>query len=109
MPAALSYNLSASSKFNWNYLTTEQKNVKNRRFVWPRGKCLGGSSSLNAMVYVRGHPEDFQNWAKLTGDDKWSYEQLLPYFKKAQNHENGGDLYRGANGVGLKSSGYEFS
>ena len=54
--------------------------------VWPRGKQLGGSSGLNFMIYSRGHPLDYDNWANLTGDPTWRYENVLPYFKKSLNY-----------------------
>ena len=54
--------------------------------TWPRGKSLGGSSNLNYMLYVRGHPLDYDNWANLTGDLTWSYENVLPYFKKSLDY-----------------------
>ena len=55
--------------------------------MFPRGKLLGGSSNLNFMIYMRGCPHDFDNWANLTGDPSWKYENLLPYFKKMENYE----------------------
>ena len=64
---------------------------------WPRGRVWGGSSSLNAMAYVRGHAEDYNRWQR-EGASGWSYEDCLPYFKKAQSHELGGDDYRGGDG-----------
>ena len=64
---------------------------------WPRGRVWGGSSSLNAMVYIRGHPLDYDTWEKM-GAHGWNYQNCLPYFKKAQNHELGPDDYRGGSG-----------
>ncbi|XP_077181650.1 choline dehydrogenase, mitochondrial [Paroedura picta] len=96
MPAALTYNL-CDEKYNWYYHTTPQKHMDNRILYWPRGRVWGGSSSLNAMVYIRGHAEDYNRWSK-EGAVGWGYEFCLPYFKKAQTHELGGDLYRGENG-----------
>jgi len=96
MPAALTYNLS-SDRVNWFYHTEPQQHVDNRVMYWPRGKVWGGSSSLNAMVYVRGHALDFDRW-EAEGAAGWSYAHCLPYFKKAQNHELGGDVYRGGKG-----------
>ena len=96
MPAALTYNL-CDDKYNWFYHTVPQKNVNNRVMYWPRGKVWGGSSSLNAMVYVRGHALDYDRWEE-EGASGWSYQNCLPYFKKAQNHEFGEDLYRGGSG-----------
>lgn len=96
MPAALMYNL-CDDKYNWFYHTEPQKHVDNRVMYWPRGRVWGGSSSLNAMVYVRGHAEDYNRW-NAQGATGWDYAHCLPYFKKAQTHELGPDDYRGGNG-----------
>ena len=96
MPAALTYNL-CDEKYNWYYHTEPQAYMNNRVMYWPRGRVLGGSSSLNAMVYVRGHAFDYDRWQEEGAED-WSYADCLPYFKKAQNHELGGNLYRGDSG-----------
>nr|XP_056719453.1 choline dehydrogenase, mitochondrial [Euleptes europaea] len=96
MPAALTYNL-CDDKYNWYYHTTPQKHMDNRIMYWPRGRVWGGSSSLNAMVYIRGHAEDYNRWSR-EGAVGWDYEFCLPYFKKAQTHELGADPYRGGNG-----------
>ena len=85
------------TRYNWYYHTVPQKNVNNRRMYWPRGRVWGGSSSLNAMVYVRGHAEDYNRWA-VEGAAGWSYEEVLPYFKKAQTHSEGAGEYRGGEG-----------
>lgn len=71
--------------------------MNNRKLYWPRGKVLGGSSALNAMVYIRGHAEDYNRWER-EGATGWSYEDCLPYFRKAQNHQLGEDEYRGGDG-----------
>ncbi|EJW81295.1 GMC oxidoreductase [Wuchereria bancrofti] len=99
MPAALMYNL-CDDKYNWFYYTQPQKNMNGRTVYWPRGRVWGGSSTLNAMVYVRGHPLDYDRWEQEGATD-WSYKNVLPYFKKAQTHElskGPSDLYRGWNG-----------
>ncbi|DBA04856.1 TPA: hypothetical protein N0F65_004493 [Lagenidium giganteum] len=96
MPAALTFNL-ADDKYNWFYYTEPQKNLNNRRLPWPRGRVLGGSSSLNAMVYIRGHAQDYNDWED-SGAKGWSYADCLPYFRKAQTHELGADDYRGGEG-----------
>src|SRR6266852_3101597 len=96
MPAALTYNLSGD-KYNWAYETEAQPHMDGRRLYWPRGRVLGGSSSLNAMVYVRGHALDYDRWAG-NGLLQWSYAHVLPYFKRAETCERGGDAYRGDSG-----------
>ncbi len=96
MPAALVANLS-DDKYNWFYHTEPQAHMDGRRLYWPRGRVLGGSSSLNAMVYVRGHALDYQRWADQ-GAQGWSYAEVLPYFRRAQAHGLGGDDYRGGDG-----------
>jgi choline dehydrogenase len=96
MPAALTYNL-ADDKYNWYYETEAQTGMDQRRLYWPRGRVLGGSSSLNAMVYVRGHALDYDRWAAqdLPG---WSYADVLPYFRKAETWQNNANDYRGGDG-----------
>ncbi|XP_077970441.1 choline dehydrogenase, mitochondrial-like [Styela clava] len=96
MPAALTYNL-CDDKYNWYYHTTPQKNVDNRVMYWPRGRVWGGSSSLNAMVYIRGHAFDYNRWQD-EGAEGWDYDHCLPYFKKAQTHQLGADTYKGGDG-----------
>jgi len=96
MPGILKYNLS-HDKYNWYYKTKPQKHVNSREIYWPRGRVLGGSSSVNGMVYVRGHPFDYDRWEK-EGASGWSYASCLPYFKKSQTHEFGENLYRGGDG-----------
>ncbi|HLJ19349.1 MAG TPA: choline dehydrogenase [Stellaceae bacterium] len=96
MPAALTYNL-CDTKYNWSYETEPQPHMDGRRMYWPRGRVLGGSSSLNAMVYVRGHALDYDRWAG-NGLPEWSYAHVLPYFKRAETYARGGDDYRGDSG-----------
>lgn len=95
MPSALTYNIS-NEKYDWNYKTEPQVNLGNRRLTWPRGKLLGGSSSLNAMCYIRGNPLDYERWSEVVPE--WGYLNVLPYFKKAQTHQLGENEYRGGNG-----------
>ncbi len=85
------------SPLDWAYETEEQPHLNNRRLYWPRGKVLGGSSSINAMVYIRGNRRDYDHWSEL-GNDGWSYEDVLPYFKKAENEERGASEYHGTGG-----------
>ncbi|ELU02813.1 hypothetical protein CAPTEDRAFT_227583 [Capitella teleta] len=96
MPAALMYTLT-NPKYNWCYYTEPQKHMNNRKMYWPRGKVLGGCSSHNAMVYMRGHAYDYDRWEK-EGAAGWSYADVLPYFKRSQTHEYGEDEYRGGDG-----------
>ncbi|KAJ8257518.1 hypothetical protein GJAV_G00186460 [Gymnothorax javanicus] len=96
MPAALTYNL-CDDRYNWFYHTQPQKHMDGRVMYWPRGRVWGGSSSLNAMVYIRGHAEDYNRWQK-EGAIGWDYDHCLPYFRKAQTHELGADQYRGGDG-----------
>ena len=89
--------LMMSKTLNWRYYTEPQAGLYGRRLFWPRGKTLGGSSSSNAMVYTRGHRSDYDHWAAL-GNRGWSYADLLPIFKRAQNHEPGADEFHGGGG-----------
>jgi len=96
MPAALTYNLE-NDKHNWFYHTEPQKEMNNRRLYWPRGKLMGGSSALNAMVYIRGHAKDFDRWHD-EGATGWNYHNVLPYFKRSENYSKGGNYFRGDSG-----------
>lgn len=96
MPTALSYPM-AMERFNWGYLSEAEPHANNRQITCPRGKGLGGSSSINGMVYVRGHAEDFNEW-EAAGAKGWSYADCLPYFKRAENWQGGEDEYRGGSG-----------
>ena len=82
---------------NWMYMAEADEGTNNRQSYWPRGKVLGGSSSINAMVYIRGHKLDFDNWA-AQGNLGWSYSEVLPYFKKSECNQLGADEYRGGTG-----------
>ncbi|MBO9397614.1 choline dehydrogenase [Shimia sp. R9_2] len=100
MPAALSYPMNMGM-YDWGYKTQPEPHLGGRTLVCPRGKVIGGSSSINGMVYVRGHAGDYDHWAE-SGADGWSYADVLPYFKRMESwHESGqgGDPdWRGANG-----------
>ena len=96
MPAGFA-SLGETSPYNWRYETVPQIHCNNRRMYWPRGKTLGGSSSINAMLYVRGHAWDYDHWRQL-GNEGWSYQDVLPFFKKAENNERGGDEFHGTGG-----------
>ena len=82
---------------NWRFETVPQKGLNGRIGAQPRGRGLGGSSAINAMVYIRGNKWDFDNWADI-GCSGWSYDDVLPYFKKSESNERGGDDYHGADG-----------
>ncbi len=84
-------------RVNWMYETVPQPGLNGRRSYWPRGKVLGGSSSINAMVYIRGHRKDYDDWS-AAGNTGWSYDELLPYFRKNETAQNGGNQYRGDQG-----------
>ena len=96
MPTALAYPM-ASDRFNWGYHSEPEPGLDGRRISCPRGKGLGGSSSINGMVYVRGNPHDFEEW-ETAGAEGWGYRQCLPYFKKAETWIKGADAYRGGDG-----------
>ncbi|MEO8677138.1 MAG: choline dehydrogenase [Casimicrobiaceae bacterium] len=83
MPSAFAYPL-ADDKFNWAYVTEPEPFMEGRRIACPRGRVLGGSSSINAMVYIRGHALDYDGWAQAKGLENWSYAHCLPYFKRAE-------------------------
>ena len=82
---------------NWMYTTEPSPDADNKPSYWPRGKVMGGSSSINAMVYVRGNPKDFDEWSEA-GNPGWSYKEVLPYFKKMESWQNGADNFRGGDG-----------
>ena len=82
---------------NWNYNTEPEKKLKGRSLFWPRGRTLGGSSSSNAMIYIRGHKKDYDHWESL-GNKGWSFKDILPYFKRSQHQERGGDEFHGVGG-----------
>ncbi|MBV9695488.1 MAG: GMC family oxidoreductase N-terminal domain-containing protein, partial [Gammaproteobacteria bacterium] len=84
-------------RFNWMYQAEPDPALENRRQFFPRGKVLGGSSSINAMVYVRGQPGDFDDWA-AAGASGWSYREVLPYFLKLEDHAWGASEYHGSGG-----------
>ena len=84
-------------RFNWCYATEPQPECHNREVIEPRGKVLGGSSSINGLIYIRGQAEDFNHWRQL-GNAGWSFDDVLPYFRKAEDNERGADEFRGAGG-----------
>ena len=82
---------------DWAYYTEPEAALENRSLYWPRGKVLGGSSSMNAMIYIRGHRADYDGWRDL-GNPGWGYQDVLPFFKKSENQERGASEYHGASG-----------
>ena len=95
-PAGLAL-LAQNGQANWAFQTVPQAGLNGRRGYQPRGKVLGGSSSINAMIYARGHRADYDGWAR-GGNPGWSYDEVLPYFKRAENNERGGDTFHGTGG-----------
>ena len=89
--------LAQTGQGNWAFETVPQPGLNGRRGYQPRGKVLGGSSSINAMIYVRGHRADYDRWA-AEGNPGWSYDELLPYFKKAEHNERGTDAFHAVGG-----------
>ena len=84
-------------KVNWLYESEPEPELNNRRIIQPRGKVLGGSSSINGLLYVRGQREDFDHWRQL-GNAGWSFEDVLPYFRRSENQQRGADDLHGAGG-----------
>ncbi len=82
---------------NWAYFTEPEKHLNDRKIYWPRGRTLGGSSSINGMVYLRGHPEDYNAWARL-GNPGWTWDEVMPYFKKSEDQQHGESLMHGVGG-----------
>jgi choline dehydrogenase-like flavoprotein len=84
-------------KADWGYRTTPQEHLDNRQMPWTRGKILGGCSTVNGMLYIRGHRKNYDDWA-AAGCDGWSYDDVLPYFKKSECHEDGESEFHGGSG-----------
>ena len=96
IPFGLAF-LSRMTNLGWEYDTEPQSQLNNRKLFWPRGKVLGGSSSLNAMCYIRGVPEDYDRWSEM-GAKGWDWETVLPYFKKSEKQQHGESELHGADG-----------
>ena len=96
MPAGLA-KLVGKKDVNWDYTTVPEAQLNHRALWWPRGKVLGGSSSINAMCYTRGVPGDYDNWA-ARGANGWGWNTVLPYFKRSEHNERGGDALHGGTG-----------
>ncbi len=89
--------LFTNAKVNWLYNSEPEPELNNRQIIQPRGKVLGGSSSINGLLYIRGQPEDFDHWRQL-GNTGWSFEDVLPYFRRAEDQERGEDARHGVGG-----------
>jgi len=96
IPAAL--NLLFKSTYDWNYQTVPQERAGGRSIYWPRGRMLGGSSSMNAMIYIRGSRYDYDTWRDEYGCEGWGYTDLFPYFLRAENNSRGPSAFHGALG-----------
>ncbi|MDX1453904.1 MAG: choline dehydrogenase [Gammaproteobacteria bacterium] len=97
MPAGLP-KLAANLALNWNYYTEPQQGLAGRKLWWPRGKVLGGSSSINAMCYIRGQREDYDGWARQPGLEDWSFDQVLPWFLESEDNSRGEDVFHDTGG-----------
>jgi choline dehydrogenase len=97
MPAGAGQLIKAKGPYNWGFWTEPEPRLGGRRLWWPRGRGWGGSSSINGMIYIRGHARDYDHWRQL-GLRGWSYAEVLPYFKRSEALEGGGDAYHGGEG-----------
>ncbi|CUB06184.1 choline dehydrogenase [Marinomonas fungiae] len=107
MPTALSYPMN-TDKYAWQFHTDKEAGLDGREMHCPRGKVLGGSSSINGMVYVRGHACDFDEWEEH-GAKGWNYQSVLPYFKRAETWKGGSDSYRGGEGPLATNNGNDMT
>ncbi len=85
------------TRFDWTFHTAPQEGLGGREMHWPRGKCLGGTSSINYMVYMRGHRDNYDAW-RAAGNEGWGYDDVLPYFKKSEDNARGADAFHGVGG-----------
>jgi choline dehydrogenase len=97
MPAGIPALIGKKNPHNWYYDTEGQQYLNGRRLYWPRGRGWGGSSSINGMIYIRGHARDYDHWRQM-GCEGWSFSDVLPYFKRAESNENGGGDFHGDHG-----------
>ncbi|MBL6852231.1 MAG: choline dehydrogenase [Alphaproteobacteria bacterium] len=97
MPAGIPALIGKPNPHNWYYNTEGQQYLNGRSLYWPRGRGWGGSSSINGMIYIRGHARDYDGWRQM-GLEGWSFADVLPYFKRAEHNENGGDDFHGGDG-----------
>jgi choline dehydrogenase len=94
MPAGVGELIKGKGPFNWGFWTEPEANLNDRRLWWPRGKGWGGSSSINGMIYIRGHARDYDQWRQM-GLTGWSYADVLPYFKRSETLQDGDSTYHG--------------
>ncbi|MBV8976996.1 MAG: choline dehydrogenase [Alphaproteobacteria bacterium] len=104
MPAGIPALIGKPNPYNWYYETEGQQHLNGRRLYWPRGRGWGGSSSINGMIYIRGHARDYDGWRQM-GCEGWSFAEVLPYFKRAEGNENGADAFHGGGGPLAVSNG----
>lgn len=97
MPAGVGGLIGKQGPFNWGFWTEAEPHLDNRKLWWPRGKGWGGSSSINGMIYIRGHARDYDQWRQM-GLSGWGYADVLPYFKRSESLEGGGDAWHGGEG-----------
>ena len=97
MPAGVGSLIKDKGAYNWGFWTEGEPHLDGRKLWWPRGKGWGGSSSINGMIYIRGHARDYDQWRQM-GLSGWSYGEVLPYFKRSETLEGGGDDYHGSDG-----------
>ncbi|MDE3114271.1 MAG: choline dehydrogenase [Pseudomonadota bacterium] len=105
MPAGIPALIGKPNPYNWYFDTEGQQHLDGRRLYWPRGKGWGGSSSINGMIYIRGHARDYDRWRQM-GCEGWSFADVLPYFKRAETNQNGADAFHGDDGPLYVSSGH---
>ena len=97
MPAGVGSLIKQENDFNWGFWTEPQKHMNGRKLYWPRGRGWGGSSSINGMIYIRGHAGDYDQWGQM-GLKGWDYASVLPYFKKSETLDKGEDAFHGGSG-----------
>lgn len=97
MPAGVGGLIGSKNPQNWGFWTEAEPNLDDRKLWWPRGKGWGGSSSINGMIYIRGHARDYDQWRQM-GLGGWGYADVLPYFKRSESLEGGGDAWHGGEG-----------
>ncbi len=97
MPAGVGQLLPTKNTYNWGFWTEPEPQLGDRKLWWPRGKGWGGSSSINGMIYIRGHARDYDQWRQM-GLEGWSYRDVLPYFKRSESLQGGGDQWHGGSG-----------